>query len=163
MSASCAKLGDAVSDVVACAAFAAAFFSTWRYTWLANARGKRVKKITISCIPRMTLTKKFHKIRLGLHRRPSVQRRIPLSFSSKTNTCPLRISLRSSSRSLRLTLGMMPRRTHSKIRSASCVLDLFDWQPRMQYVDEKCMSVGVLRLETPSSQRRFLSDTHMYP
>lgn len=70
------------------------------------------------------LTRKFHNIRLGLHSSPSVHLLIPLSRSSKTKTAPLLISLRSSSLSLRLTLGMMPLRTHSKTRRASCVLEL---------------------------------------
>lgn len=47
---------------------------------------------------------------------------IPLSSSSKTNTLPLLMSLRSRSASRRVTLGMSRRRAASRIKSASSVV-----------------------------------------
>lgn len=73
------------------------------------------------------LTKKFCKIRLGLHNSPSVHLLIPLSFSSNTKTAPLRIRcFRSSSFNLRRIFGMCPRLAASNSSSASCVEALFD-------------------------------------
>lgn len=61
-------------------------------------------------------------MRLGDQKRPSVQRLIPLSSSSKTKTEPEAIILRSESTSLRVTLGMTPRLAASSMRRASPVV-----------------------------------------
>lgn len=61
-------------------------------------------------------------MRLGDQNRPSVQRLMPDSSSSKTKTEPDAIILRSLSTSRRVTLGMTPRRAASSMSSASPVV-----------------------------------------
>jgi hypothetical protein len=66
--------------------------------------------------------RKFPRMREGDQRKPSVHLLIPLSSSSKTNTLPLWMSLRSRSASLRVTRGMSRLRAASRIKRASSVV-----------------------------------------
>lgn len=63
-------------------------------------------------------------MRLGLQKKPSVHRLMPLSSSSKTKTEPEVIILRSASTRRRVTRGIIPRRAASRMSSASPVVSM---------------------------------------
>src|ERR1700722_8094852 len=74
-------------------------------------------------------------MRLGLQKKPSVHRLMPLSSSSKTKTEPEVIILRSESTRRRVTRGMRPLRAASRMRSASPVVSIHPDQGGSVHVD----------------------------
>ncbi len=85
-------------------------------------------------------------MREGDQKKPSVQRLMPDSSSSKTKTAPDAIMRRSASTRRRVTRGMRPRRAASRMRSASRVVSIHPHQGG---------SVHVVPLPLPLDGARF--------
>lgn len=89
------------------------------------SHGKPEPKVSGPCASVGQHTRKFPKILLGLHTRPSVHLLIPLSCSSKTKTAPLWTMPLSRSINLRVTLGIIPLLAASNTRSESNVVSMY--------------------------------------
>ena len=90
-----------------------------------RSRGRPTSEIRDHSVIWAGRTRKLPRILLGLQTRPSVQRLIPLSCSSKTNTAPLWTIPRSRSINRRVTRGIMPRLAASKTSRASKVVSMY--------------------------------------